>query len=59
MRREIQFVVILVAVGLLLALSAAQAIALPVNLVAPGSLTGSGLITFDDVAGGAPPWHKS
>ncbi len=33
----------------------ANAMALPVNQVASGSLTGAGLITFDDVAGGGAP----
>ncbi len=32
-----------------------NAIALPVNQVSYGSLTGTGLITFDDVAGGTAP----
>ncbi len=55
MKREIFLITVLVAVGLLLALSVEPASALPVNQIAPGSLTGTGLITFDDVAGGAAP----
>jgi hypothetical protein len=39
----------------LLMLSVAPAGALPINQIAPGSLTGTGLITFDDVAGGTAP----
>src|SRR5262245_12598875 len=27
----------------------------PINIVPPGTLTGTGLVTFDDVAGGLPP----
>lgn len=39
----------------LLIFSVASARALPINQITPGSLTGTGLITFDDVAGGRTP----
>ena len=42
-------------VVLTLALLPDVGFAAPINSVAPGSLTGGGLVTFDDIPGGAPP----
>src|SRR5262245_18624146 len=44
-----------VALALALLSCAPYVLADPVNVVPYASLTGTGLITFDDIAGGAPP----
>jgi hypothetical protein len=45
----------LVATAFAAAVTVTQGLAAPINVVAPGSLTGTQLATFDDVAGGVPP----